>query len=420
MSKNNVIEIYAFDQEIGKLGFDPDRRASFFQYNPDFLVSGKYTGLFPLLIRRIGQVQVFDRYNNKTFRNLPPPFADSLPDLFGNLVFKAWLENMTKDIDQISVLEQLCYVGKRGMGALEYRPAKKIPKGSEINLEAMVEAIGLVLGNKKNTKGGRMDTESLINIFKIGSSAGGARPKILVSRHKKTGEIIPGDLEHSAVYDHYLIKLGIDEHIPYSQETIEYIYYLMATEAGINMMPSEMIDDKHFATLRFDRQNGHKKHVLTACGIRGWDFEDPQVSSYENLFDLALYLKLDQRDIDQLFRRMVFNVVFANHDDHLKNHAFIYDEENDRWQLAPAYDITYSLNPMVNFTKTSRALSINGKRVGITRDDMKTLAEKFTVSRPGSIIDQVQASATEWSRLGEKYGIPEKVSRLIEKSFWME
>ncbi len=420
MAKNNIIEIYAFDQEIGKLGFDLNRSASFFQYNPDFLSSARFTRMFPLLIRRIKEVQVFDRYNSKTFRSLPPPFADSLPDFFGNLVFKAWLENTNKAFNEITVLEQLCYVGKRGMGALEFMPAKKTPEGTTIDLTEIIEIVNQVLENKKSSNAQLLDTQALINIFKIGSSAGGARPKILISQNKVTGEIIPGDLAHSADYDHFLIKLSIDKDIPYSQETIEYIYYMISREAGIEMMRSWMIDEQHFATLRFDRVDGVKKHVLTACGIRGWDFEDPQVSSYENLFDLALYLELEQRDIDQLFRRMVFNLVFANHDDHLKNHAFAYDEVNDRWKLTPAYDITYSLNPLVNFTKISRALSINGKRVDIQREDINVIAEKYTISRADSIINAIQDLTAIWPQRAKEYGIPENIITTIQNSFWMK
>ncbi|SJZ36029.1 type II toxin-antitoxin system HipA family toxin [Sediminibacterium ginsengisoli] len=420
MSKNNIIEIYAFDQEIGKLGLDPDRRASYFQYNPEFLNSEKYTRIFPLLIRRIKEVQLFDRYNSNTFRGLPPPFADSLPDLFGNIIFKAWLENTHKDFNQISVLEQLCYVGKRGMGALEFAPAKKIPEGTTIDLTEIIEVVNQVLENKNNVTGQGLDTTSLINIFKIGSSAGGARPKILISQDKTTGRIIPGDLVYSNDYDHYLIKLGIDKDVSYSRETIEYVYYRMAVDAGIEMMPSRMIDERHFATLRFDRVDGRKKHILTACGMRGWDFEDPQVSAYENLFDLALYLKLEQRDIDQLFRRMVFNLVFANHDDHLKNHAFIYDEISDQWRLAPAYDITYSLNPLINFTQTSRALSINGKRTSITRADVNSIAEKYTISRADSVMTGIQDLTAAWPVYAKEYSISENVVRAIQKSYWMQ
>lgn len=417
MAKNNIIELHGFGREIGRVGYDENRKASFFQFNPAFLKEDNFSNMFPMVLRRMEQVQVFYKYNNSSFKGLPPPVADSLPDMFGNLIFKTWLENTNKNFEQISVLEQLCYVGRRGMGALEFLPAKKIPAGSTIDLEEIVEIIRLVLENKTNAKGKSLDTESLLNIFKIGSSAGGARPKILVSRNKKTGDIIPGDLEQSAEFDHYLIKLGLEAKEGYSREIIEYIYFLLCSEAGINMMPSELVDQKHFATLRFDRINGQKKHVLTACGISGMNFEDPIVSSYENLFELAEHLKLTPIEIEQLFRRMVFNVVFCNHDDHLKNHAFIYNEIENKWNLSPAYDITFSLNPLVNFTRTSRALSINGKRTDITQVDMKTVAEKFTIRKAGSIIDEIQQLTGRWTSLASEYNIPKKIASEIQKKF---
>lgn len=419
MSKNNIVELCSWDMEIGRLGFDEDRRASFFQFNPIFLKDDKYSNMFPLILKRIEQVQVFDKFNNTTFKSLPPVIADSLPDMFGNLIFKAWIENSNKGFQQISILEQLCYVGKRGIGALEYMPAKKIPEGSTINLDEITEIVRLVLENKGNIKETSLSSESLLNIFKIGSSAGGARPKILVSQHKENGTIIPGDLEHSADYNHYLIKLGIDENITYDREIIEYIYYLLTQKAGINIMPSKLIDQKHFATLRFDRIEGRKKHVLTAAGISGWDFEDPKVSSYENLFQLAGYLKLEHRQLEQLFKRMVFNVIFANHDDHLKNHAFIYDEINNTWELAPAYDVTYSLNPLINFTRSSRALSINNKRTEITRADIKTIADQFTIKKADTIINEIQSLTSEWPKLAYEYNIPTNIMEGVRKSFWL-
>lgn len=389
MAKNNLIELHCFGAEIGRIGLDENRNASFFQYNPDFLEAGKFKNIFPLLIKRMAPVQVFDKYNNETFRGLPPMIADSLPDMFGNLIFKTWLEQNSKNFKQITSLEQLAYVGKRGVGALEYHPAKEIAAGTTINIEEIVGIVRKVLENKTETNGEKLDHLSLLNIFKIGSSAGGATPKILVSEEIATGRIIPGDIVYSPEYNHYLVKLDVEENQPFSREVLEYAYYLTATELGIKMMPSALIDGKHFSTLRFDRTDGRKKHVLTATGLTGWDFKDPNVSSYENLFNLAIHLKVPNRDIEQLFRRMVFNVVFSNHDDHLKNHAFIFDDENNKWDLAPAYDVTYSLNPLLNFKKISRALSINEKRVDLQKSDMLVLAEKFTIKNAAGIINSV-------------------------------
>lgn len=419
MAKNQIISINFQGIEIGKIGYDENQRKSSFQYNPEFLESNSYKKIFPYVIRRTPNVQVFSEFEGETFRGLPPMIADSLPDFFGNIVFKEWLESTQKDISVITPLEQLTYVGKRGMGALEFSPAKEIKSNQSIDVEEITEVVKKVLDLKTSTAEKGLSDIALLNIFKIGTSAGGARPKILVSENKNTGHLIPGDLETSDDYNHYLIKLSVDEDQGYSKEKIEYIYYQIATSIGIKMMPSKLIDDKHFATLRFDRQNGQKQHVLTASGMTGWDFKKPENSSYENLFKLAFDLKLSHKNIQQLFKRMAFNLVFSNIDDHLKNFSFIYDTEKDRWNLAPAYDLTYPLDALKNYLRISRAMSINGKRTEINRTDLLKIADLFTIKDANGIIDEVVQSTNQFRILCQKQNIPEKVIDKIESEFLM-
>jgi serine/threonine-protein kinase HipA len=263
---------------------------------------------------------------------------------------------------------------------------------------------------------GLSDT-ALLTIFKIGTSAGGVRPKILVSENKENGILIPGDLVVSDDYNHYLIKLAVDENQGYSKEKVEYVYYQLATQIGIEMMPSKLIADKHFATLRFDRQHGKKQHILTASGMTGWDFQKPENSSYDNLFKLALDLKLPHKDIQQLFKRMVFNLVFANIDDHLKNFSFIYNDEKDKWNLAPAYDITYPLDALLNYTRVTRALAVNGKRTNITKDDLLVLAKQFTIKNPMGIVDEVMEATKQFEVLAVQQALPSRVIDKIKSEF---
>ena len=417
MAKNDIIQLNCFDQEIGKIGFDENRNVSYFQYNPAFLKSGKYTNIFPLIFKRIEQTQVFSQYSSETFKSLPPMIADSLPDMFGNIVFKSWLDSSRNGYNKISVLEQLTYVANRGMGALEYSPVTHIPRHSSIDLSEIIDVLKKVMEIKSETQAHQLDTESMINVFKIGSSAGGAHPKIVISENKKSGKIIPGDIEYSDKYNHYLVKLHLDDELIYNKEIIEYSYYLIAKEIGINMMDSKLIDNKHFATLRFDRQNGKKIHALTATGLTGWDFKNPEVSSYENLFDLAIFLKVPHKQIQELFKRMVFNLVFANADDHLKNHSFIYSEETNQWNLSPAYDLTFSLNPLLNYKKSSRALSINGKRQNIVIDDLITIAKKYTIKNPKAIIEEVVSVIPVWTEKANLLEIPIKIISNMKKEF---
>lgn len=417
MARDKIIDVIAFGEEIGKLGYDINQSKAFFQYNPDFLESGKYSNLFPFIFKRTKPAQVFTEFRQDTFQGLPPMIADSLPDTFGNIIFQEWLT--ARGIQIVTPLEQLAYVADRGMGALEYKPVKVLPTTSSVNIEEVITILEKVLKLKDSAAGTKLSELSLLNVFKIGTSAGGARPKILISEHKETGAIIAGDREISDHYNHYLVKLHLDDSDGYNKEIVEYTYYLLAQEAGIDMMPSKLIENKHFATLRYDRQNGEKQHVLTVTGLTGWDFKSqPENSSYENVFKVALGLKVPHKDLQKLFKRMVFNLVFKNVDDHLKNHSFIYNKATDSWNLGPAYDLTYALNPLFTFKTTSRALSINGKRTEITLKDILTVAEEFAIKNPKGIIKEVQGLISRWMEIASAYDVPKNIRERIRSDFY--
>ncbi len=414
MAKDKVIAVNVFGLEIGKLGYDVNQRKSFFQYNQDFLNSGKYSNLFPFIFKRVNTVQVFTEYGIDTFQGLPPMIADSLPDTFGNIIFQEWLT--ARGVQKVSPLEQLAYVADRGMGALEYKPIIEIPSTTNVNLDEVITILEKVLKLKDNAKGQDLNELSLLNVFKIGTSAGGARPKVLISEHKTTGEIVAGDKVISDDYNHYLVKLHLDDSEGYNKEVVEYAYYLLAQEAGIEMMYSKLIENKHFATLRYDRQNGAKQHILTVTGLTGWDFKSqPENSSYEHVFKLANALKVPHKDLRQLFKRMVFNVVFRNVDDHLKNHSFIYDKERDVWNLGPAYDLTFALNPLLTFKATSRALSINGKRTKIEINDLLTIAEIYGIKKPLAIIKELEDLIPRWKQIAHNLEIPVNIINRIDR-----
>jgi len=416
MAADKIINVNLFGQEIGRIGLEENEVRSSFQYNPEYLNSNELLNIFPKtgIIKRIEHVQLFNQFDGDTFKGIPPQFADSLPDMFGSIIFKAWLDS--KEQKRISVLEQLAYVGKRGMGALEYSPTVELPNNSIIDLNEIIEVLKEVLNLKKKTNQKNLDNQALVNIFKLGTSAGGARPKILISEHKKSGDVIPGDLAFSDDYNHYLVKLDIDENTNYPREIVEYCYYLILKKIGIRMMDSKLIENKHFATLRYDRQDGEKKHVLTATGMTGWDYKDPDNSSYENLFKLCSFLKIPHAQIEELYKRMVFNIIYGNTDDHMKNHSFIYNKKEDRWELSPAYDITYALNPLLNFKNAKRALSVNGKRSNISLQDLLKIAEDYTVSNPKGILEQIQSLREELLELFKEHDVPKSVSDGIDVS----
>jgi serine/threonine-protein kinase HipA len=415
MPADKIVNVIAFDTEVGKLGYDLDQGKSYFQYNPGFLDAGVYSKLFPFIFKRTKAVQVFKEYQGDTFQGLPPMIADSLPDTFGNIIFQEWLQS--RGVTKLNPLEQLTYVADRGMGALEYKPVKDLPKSSSIDLDEVISVLEKVLNLKDDVSSKKLYELALLNIFKIGTSAGGARPKILISENKQTGEIIAGDRAIGNVYNHYLVKLHLDENAGYNRELVEFAYYQLALEAGIHMMPSKLLEGKHFATLRYDRQNGEKQHVLTVTGLTGWDFKsNPENSTYENVFKVAVGLEVPHKDLQQLFKRMVFNLVFKNVDDHLKNHSFIYNKKNNRWSLAPAYDLTYALNPLLTFKTTSRALSINGKRTEILLKDVLTIAEEFAIKNPKGIIEEVQSVITKWKRFASDLDIPKTIIKNIQNN----
>ncbi|MEM9363660.1 MAG: type II toxin-antitoxin system HipA family toxin [Bacteroidota bacterium] len=417
-SKLEQISVYLFGNEVGRVAWDGDRQRTFFQYHPDFLANTKLDKAFPYIFRNTDSVQVFKDYHNSTFKGLPPPIADSLPDDFGNTIFNNWLKSQNKSLMDLSPIQQLAYVSNRGMGALEFKPPANLPESRTIELNEMVKLVDAVMNNKKTAQQDGLNEISLLNIFRIGTSAGGARPKLIVSENRQTGKLVPGDLYSGNDYSHYLVKLHLDaSDKDYNRSKVEFAYYKLALKAGLEMTPSKLIDDTHFATERFDRDENGKVHMLTSTGLTGWDFRKADDSSYENLFRLSYDLGLPQQDLEALFRRMVFNVMFANTDDHLKNHSFIYKKDENQWRLSPSYDLTYPLNAMAKWPNPSRGLSINGKRKNITKEDLLKVAEMFSIKRPQKILNQVEAAGASWNRIAKNVGVPEPVATSIQDDF---
>ena len=409
----DILNIKLFGEEIGRLGYDNDKRCSYFQYSPDYLTTNNSKSL-PFIIKRNPEIQSFPQFEGKAFRGLPPMFADSLPDVFGNHLFQSWLNAQGKPI-QLNALEQLAYVGRRGMGAWEYEPTLTMDAPSSFRIAEMAQLLKEILADKESLMPEIANAEGLLNLFRIGTSAGGMCPKILVARHRKTNQIMPGDLLYGPHHDYFLVKLNLENDPSHPKETIEFIYASIAQQQGIDMMPCELWEGQHFATHRFDRQNNQKQHILTASGLTGWDYQNPEDSSYENLFKLAMALKIPLNELQQLFRRMVFNVVFNNIDDHLKNHSFTYHPETDQWHLSPAYDLTYALNPKLKFHKVSRALSIGEKREQISRKDLLKIADTFSIEQAEQIIREIQEGRSLWSDLAYQHHLSPTLISTIQQ-----
>ena len=318
-------------------------------------------------------------------------------------------------------IEKLCFIGTRGMGALEFEPAqnKKETNSFSIELDGLVEVAKKMLNERKEflTNLSQSEEKAMMEIMKIGTSAGGARPKVLVAYNSKTGEMKSGQGNVPGGFEHYLIKLdgvsGEQFGESFGWGRVEYAYSLMAKDCKITISECHLLEENgraHFMTKRFDREGNIKHHIQTLCGLQHYDFNDMYGYSYEQIFQTMRLLRLTYPEAEQMFRRMVFNVLATNYDDHTKNFSFILKKE-ENWRLAPAYDLCFSFDPN-NHWVSKQTLSINGKRLEITKDDLMTIANNNNIKKGEKIIDEINSIVKSWN----KYATQAKVkSELKEK-----
>lgn len=409
-----IVNVNYDGKEVGIVAQDNAGNYAF-RYNPNFLNSG--IQLSPILMPLENRTFIFnDRaWNPETFKFLPPMLADSLPDDFGNRLMRQWLIERNLNPDNINSLERLSYVGKRGMGALEFIPDLNLDTpNNNIYLEDLVDLVNDIIAEKHETKVSYSDYESNLNtMLRIGSSVGGARAKALIAINKENGTVKAGDiLQQDGEYEYYLIKFdGIVD----GKETghkeyclIEYLYSKMAKSCSIDIPETKIIEQgdlKHFLIKRFDRVNNQKLHQQTLCGMIGADFRTPGVYSYEQFFQTLDVLNLPESDVEQLYRRMVFNVLFVNNDDHTKNFSFLM--KDNKWHLSPAYDITFAYNSENKWLKQSN-MSINGKTKDYRFEDFEILAERFNIYNYKYIISEVHEKLSELPSMAKKVGVSYK------------
>lgn len=378
----NFANIYLWDLHMAALSEDASGRITM-QYTPEFVRSGYNPS--PLFVTpEAGKIYDFSHLPRETYKGLPGFVADCLPDKFGTAIINHWLEKSGRPRDSYTTIERLLYQGSRAMGALRFEPQerKDLNKQVAIDLDGLVAATAEVLENRMNFDTNlQTDDEALLTILRVGTSAGGARPKAVVAYNKQTGDLRSGQVDAPDGYEHWLLKLdGVDENHPgsYSETKsygcLEYAYYRMVLDCGIQMMESRLIEDgarHHFMTKRFDRIGGsHRVHMVSLCGIAHYDYNQPDSWSYEQLFRVMRGLRLTQTEMEQAYRRMVFNVIGCNQDDHTKNIEFLMDTDGV-WRLSPAYDMSYAVGE--GFTRRHQ-MSVNGKRLHISRADMLAVA----------------------------------------------
>jgi serine/threonine-protein kinase HipA len=418
----DVAEIRLWGHTIAAVYWDRESSIAAFEYVPEFRGSG--IEVAPLTMPLGSAIYRFPELARTSFQGMPGLLSDSLPDDFGNAVIDQWLAREGLDQADFSPVERLCYIGERGTGALEFRPARRAtPKGSvEIEIPMLVELAASVLDQRRGLQVDVTADNAMDDILRVGSSAGGARAKAVVAWNPATGAMRSGQVKAGSGFEYWLLKFdGVDnrEHgvrDPSGYGLIEYAYHKMAVAAGIEMAECRLFREggrSHFMTRRFDRDlQGEKIHMLSLAGIAHLDHQQPGAHSYEQAMQVIESLHLPVADMEQQFRRMVFNVLSRNQDDHSKNIAFLMDKSGS-WRLAPAFDVIYAYNPSGAWTSRHQ-MTINGKADDFSLDDFLDVARRFRVSRPLDAIREVSRVLQRWPEFAEKAGIATDVAKKIQ------
>lgn len=420
---NNTAEVILWGTRIGIIHQYPAASYASFEYDKDFADSG--IELSPIRMPIGKNVYEFPSLTGEPFYGLPGLVADSLPDRFGNAVIEQWLSSRGKSLSDFTAIDRLCYTGKRGMGALEYVPAiSDIGDIDEnINVREMVKFASDILSGKESISLDANESITYAQLVQVGSSAGGARAKALIAWNERTNEIRSGQLILGPGYDYWLMKFdnvlkngdhGLEDKPEYT--LIEYAYYLMATKAGIIMNPCKIYDSEgchHFMTKRFDREDGKKLHMQSLGALTHISYQDVGVCGYELAAEYMKVLGIFYKEIEQFYRRMVFNCLGVNQDDHVKNVSFIMDR-NGKWKLSPAYDITFSYNPTNKWLRAHQ-MTVNGKTTNIGLSDLLEAGKKMGIKerRCKDIISEVSASIGDFASIAERVGIKERTTEYI-------
>lgn len=427
---STLAEVRLWGKTIGAVSLPDGEEVASFEYDAAFAQSGIQVA--PIVMPLSRRVFRFPELARPTFLGLPGLLADSLPDKFGNALIDAWLATQGRRPDSFNPVERLCYTGERGMGALEFAPAigPRARQTTHIEVGKLVELASEVLTHRNNLQASfaaEGAEEALRDILRVGTSAGGARAKAVIAWNPKTNEVRSGQVKAGKGFEYWLLKFdGVsgnkDKELedPKGYGVIEYAYYLMALECGIDISECRLFKENgrsHFMTRRFDRlAAGEKLHMQSLCALAHYDFNMAGAYSYEQALLVMRQLRLPMQAIDQLFRRMVFSIVARNQDDHVKNIAFLMNKSGE-WSLAPAFDMTYSYNPAGAWT-ASHQMTMNGKRDNFTLEDFNACAKTASMKRgrAAKIVAEVQATVSQWRSFAEKAGVPDVVREKIQRT----
>ncbi len=420
-------KVILWGSDIGAVTWVNDRQVGVFQYDPAFIKSG--IQLSPLMMPLRELPFEFPALAKDTFKGLPGLLADSLPDKFGNAIIDTWLASQGRTPESFNSVERLCYIGSRGMGGLEFKPALRIShsKTDEIEVAKLVELSSKILNQRSGLAGvfnGDDDREAMQDILRVGTSAGGARAKAILAWNPTTNEFRSGQVKIPSGFEYWILKFdGVsnnrDKELsdPQGYGKIEYAYYLMALEAGIEMTECRLHHEggrSHFMTKRFDRNaDGSKIHMQSLCAITHVDFNERAFYSYEQTIQTMKRLGLSQKDLEQQVLRAMFNVVGRNHDDHVKNIAFLMNRRGE-WRLSPAFDVSYAYDPKGDWT-SQHQMSINGKQDLFSKEDLSSLAKiaGIKTNRAYEMLDRVILIMRNWPEFAQKAGVAEDRIRQI-------
>jgi serine/threonine-protein kinase HipA len=425
--------VILWGRRIGAVSWDETRTLAVFQYDPEFVGAG--IEVAPLKMPAREAPYEFPALRKETFSGLPGMLADALPDKFGSRLIDAWLAETGRSAERFSPVDRLCYIGSRGIGALEFKPTiRNVTRSKRLEVAQLVDLVNRVLDERKHLAGqlgGEDDAEALEDILSVGTSAGGARAKAVLAWNRETDEFRSGQVKAGEGYEHWLLKFdGVsnnrDKELadPQGFGKIEYAYYLMAKAAGIDMSECRLHHEggrSHFMTRRFDRDGrGRKIHMQSLGAMQHFDFNDPASYSYEQAILTIRELGLGMDVVETQYKRAVFNVVARNQDDHVKNISFLMDQSGS-WRLSPAYDVAYSYNPDGPWTRDHQ-MSIGGKRNGFSHNDLLTFASNVGLkeAKARQAINDVTRSVEAWKAHAKKADVEQTDITRIEKTFRLE
>ena len=399
----DVAEIKIWGEWVGAVRWDESQQLGYFQYDTKFIQKGwdlsplkmplsQGTQIYSFPELRIGRNETLD-----TFKGLPGLLADALPDKYGNRLISTWLAQQGRTENSMNPVEKLCFIGTRGMGALEFEPAtiKTSTRNFSLEFDGLVELAKKMLHEREGflTHLSKDEEKAMMEILKIGTKG----------------------------FEHWLLKLDGVSGEQFGESTgwgrVEYAYYLMAKDCKIEISECRLLEENgraHFITKRFDRDGNIKHHTQSLCGMQHYDFNDMYGYSYEQVFQTMRLLYLTYPEAEQMFRRMVFNVLATNFDDHTKNFSFIL-KKDDRWRLAPAYDLCFSFDP-TNHWVNKQTLSINGKRLEITKEDLMTIAKNNNIKKGDKIIDEMNSIIKSWTTYASQANVNNVLKKKINNN----